>query len=159
MAKKTSDTENETSSSQEPKVVSRTPKRQHNLKFQAAQEKDYEVIQWDDPQLIQKIENQYPEMTGEFKRIIFTQYELFAKKMESYGADNISLGTKLDREEDIDMSLKGLWFRMNDKMQRFKNMLFNNAQDKVGEPLEDTWQDLSIYSIITQLVKNGKWGK
>lgn len=156
MAKKV---ETEESSSIEPKVVSKTPKRQHNLKFAAVQEKEYEVIQWDDPELIVKIEKEYPEMTAEFKRIIFTQYELFAKKMEAYGADNISLGTKLDRSEDIDMSLKGLWFRMNDKMQRFKNMIFNNAEDKVGEALEDTWQDLSIYSVITQLVKNGKWGK
>ena len=158
MAKKLS-TENETSSSVEPKIVSKTPKRQHNLKFEAIPEKDYEVIQYDDPLIVAQIEKEFPEMSMEFKRILFDSYELFCKKQSNYGSANISLGTDLSKEEDIDMALKGLWFRINDKVQRFKTMQFGNQDDKVGEALIDTFQDLSIYGIIAMLVKSGKWGK
>jgi len=159
MAKKTSDTQNETSSSQEPKVVSRTPKRQHNLKFQAAQEKDYEVIQFDNPEVVAECEKKYPETCLEFKRILFTEYELFCSKQLNYGPENISVGSKLENEEQIKLSLTGLWFRVNDKVQRWKTMVLGNQDDKVGESLEDTFQDLSVYGIIAQIVKNGKWGK
>ena len=31
--------------------------------------------------------------------------------------------------------------------------------DEVGESVEDTYQDLSIYSVIAQLVSRGKWAK
>ena len=159
MAKQNSNTQNETTSSFEPKVVSKTPKRQHNLKFQAAQEKDYEVIQFDNPEIVKQIENRYPEMTMEFKRILFDCYELFCKKQNSYGSSNISLGTDLTKDEDVDMALKGLFFRMNDKIQRFKTMQFQGAEDKVGESLTDTFQDLANYSIIAMLVASKKWGK
>ena len=152
-------TENETSSSLEPKIVSKTAKRQHNLKFGVASEQDYEVIQFDDPQIVREIENQYPEMTMEFKRILFDCYELFCKKQNSYGSSNISLGTDLTKEEDVDMALKGLWFRMNDKIQRFKTMQFQGTEDKVGESLIDTFQDLANYSIIAMLVKSKTWGR
>lgn len=152
-------TENETSSSLERKIVSKTQKRQHNLKFAVASEQDYEVIQFDDPQIVREIENKYPEMTMEFKRILFDSYELFCKKQNTYGSSAISLGTDLTKDEDVDMALKGLWFRMNDKIQRFKTMQFQGAEDKVGESLTDTFQDLANYSIIAMLVKSKKWGK
>ena len=29
----------------------------------------------------------------------------------------------------------------------------------LGEAVDDTYQDLSVYAVIAQLVKNGKWGK
>jgi hypothetical protein len=32
-------------------------------------------------------------------------------------------------------------------------------KDTVGEAINDTYQDLSVYNIIAQIVKNGKWGK
>jgi hypothetical protein len=53
----------------------------------------------------------------------------------------------------------GLWFRMNDKIQRIKQLVVLGRQDNVGEAVDDTYQDLSVYSIIAQLVKNEKWGK
>lgn len=146
-------------SDQEKKVVKREPKRNHNLTFQALPEKDYEMIQYDNPEVVRKIEQQYPEMMMEFKRIFFTQYEIFCAKMDGYGTENISLGTKLESNEDIKMSLTGLWFRMNDKINRLKQLVVKGNIDQVGESIEDTYQDLSIYGIICQLVKNGKWGK
>jgi hypothetical protein len=56
------------------------------------------------------------------------------------------------------LSLMGLWFRMNDKIQRILNIVSNQAQPN-NESLEDSWTDLSNYSIISILVHRNKWGK
>jgi hypothetical protein len=95
----------------------------------------------------------------EFKRILFDQYELFCKKQLNYGPSNISVGSNLETEEEIKVSLTGLWFRMNDKINRLKQLVVMGGKDSVGESVQDTYQDLSVYGIIAQIVKNGKWGK
>ena len=59
----------------------------------------------------------------------------------------------------VKLSLTGLWFRINDKINRLKQMIIIGAQDNVGETLTDTYQDLSVYGIIAQIVQNKKWGK
>lgn len=109
--------------------------------------------------IIKDIEELYPEMTKEFKRIMREQYEIFCKKQSNYGPDNISLGRDLLKEQDINLSLMGIWFRMNDKIQRLKNLVVLGGKDNVGESIDDTYKDLSVYSIMAQIVKNGKWGK
>jgi len=53
--------------------------------------------------------------------------------------------------------LTGLWFRLNDKIQRLKNLVVLGEPDTVGEALDDTFQDLSIYGIIAQIVKQKKF--
>ena len=40
---------------------------------------------------VQLMEQQYPETTGEFKRLQKQQYELFCKKQMDYGPSNISI--------------------------------------------------------------------
>ena len=87
------------------------------------------------------------------------QYETFCRKQMNYGPDNISLGKDLSKEEDRKLSQMGIFFRMNDKIQRIKQLVVLGNQDNVGEAVDDTYQDLSVYSIISQIVKNGKWGK
>ena len=57
------------------------------------------------------------------------------------------------------MSFKGLWFRMNDKIQRLKNLLMKQRESAVDEPMEDAFLDLSNYGIMATIVKLGKWGK
>lgn len=109
--------------------------------------------------IIEEMEKKYPEMTSEFKRILKEQYEIFCKKQSNYGPDNISLGRDLTKEEDRKLSQMGLFFRMNDKIQRVKQLVVLGNQDNVGEAIDDTYKDLSVYGIIAQLVKNGKWGK
>lgn len=104
-------------------------------------------------------ENTYPEMTLEFKKILEEQYLLFCKKQMNYGPSNISGGTSLLTKEDIKFSLMGLFFRMNDKVQRLKQLVVLGNNDTVGESIDDTYQDLSIYGIIAQIVKRQKWGK
>lgn len=109
--------------------------------------------------VVQQVEQEYPEMTAEFKRICQQQYEIFCMKQSNYGPGNIAVGTTLSTEDDVHLSLTGLWFRVNDKVQRLKQLVVLRKQDNVGETLTDTFQDLSVYGIIAQLVKNGKWAK
>jgi len=104
-------------------------------------------------------EENYPEMMEEYKRIMWEQYETFCKKQRNYGPGNISVGTALQTNDDIKLSLTGLWFRINDKVQRLKQMVVLGQPDEVGESVQDTFQDLSVYGIIAQIVQNGKWAK
>ena len=113
--------------------------------------KDYDVIE--------QMEKEWPEMTKEFKEIQRQQYELFLHKQHDYGPGNISVGTQLQTPEEIKLSLTGLWFRMNDKIQRLKQLIVLGNKDNVGESVVDTYQDLSVYGVICQIVKEGKWGK
>tara|TARA_R100000455_G_C6204902_1_gene74400 strand:+ start:205 stop:588 length:384 start_codon:yes stop_codon:yes gene_type:complete len=109
--------------------------------------------------IVEQMEKEWPEMTDEFKRLQREQYELFCRKQHDYGPSNISVGTMLANEEEVHLSLTGLWFRMNDKIQRLKNMLMSRRDTAVDEPLEDAYLDVSNYGIMATIVKNGKWGK
>ena len=110
--------------------------------------------------IVAQMEKEWPEMTKEFRRLQKEQYELFQHKQHDYGPGNISVGTQLQTEEEIHLSLTGLWFRMNDKIQRLKTLLMGNKQNAVdGEPMEDAYLDVSNYGIMATIVKNGKWGK
>jgi len=109
--------------------------------------------------IIQQMEEDWPQMTAEFRRIQRVQYELFLHKQHDYGPGNISVGTQLQTPEEIKLSLTGLWFRINDKVQRVKTLLLNNRESAVDEPLEDAFLDMSNYGIMATIVKNGKWGK
>ena len=102
---------------------------------------------FEDPSIVELAEKDYPETTTEYKRIMYEQYELFCRKQSNYGPGNISVGTECRSDADVKLSLTGLWFRII------------GAQDNVGESLTDTYQDLSVYGIIAQIVQNKKWGK
>ena len=109
---------------------------------------------------VEYLEERYPEMTNEFKIIKRKQYALFCEKQHDNGPSNIAVGTSLGTEEEIKLSLTGLWFRMNDKIQRLKNMLMNNRENAVkDEPIEDAYLDVSNYGIMAMIVKKGRWGK
>ena len=115
-------------------------------------DRDYDVIK--------KMEEEWPEMTKEFKKIQREQYELFLHKQHDYGPGNISVGTFLVTPEEIKLSLTGLWFRMNDKLQRVKTLLLGDRKSAVkDEPLEDAYLDVSNYGIMATIVGRGKWGK
>ena len=115
-------------------------------------ETDYDVIT--------KMEEEWPEMTKEFKKIQKEQYELFLYKQHDYGPGNISVGTFLVTPEEIKLSLTGLWFRMNDKLQRVKTLLLGDKKSVVkDEPLEDAYLDVSNYGIMATIVGRDKWGK
>ena len=110
--------------------------------------------------IVEQMEREWPLMTKEFKRLQREQYELFCHKQHDYGPGNISVGSPLITEEDVKLSLTGLWFRMNDKIQRLKTLLMSGKTNAVqDEPMEDAYLDVSNYGIMATIVKRGLWGK
>ena len=110
--------------------------------------------------IVEQMELGWPEMTTEFKKIQREQYELFLHKQHDYGPGNISVGTQLQTESEVKLSLQGLFFRMNDKIQRIKTLLLNGGKQAIkDEPLEDAYLDVSNYGIMATIVSRGKWGK
>tara|TARA_B100000767_G_scaffold243476_1_gene241173 strand:- start:21 stop:431 length:411 start_codon:yes stop_codon:yes gene_type:complete len=108
---------------------------------------------------IEYCERLYPETTKEFQKILDEMYETFCKKQRNYGPGNISVGSNLESDDDIKLSLVGLWFRKNDKIQRLKQLVVLGQPDEVGENIQDTYEDLSVYGIISQIVQRKKWAK
>ena len=105
-----------------------------------------------------ELKDTYPDIYKEYGRISNEQFDLFARKMLDYGKGNISVGSNLDTPEEEKVALTGLWFRMNDKIQRLKQLVLLSKEAKVKtESVKDTFQDLSIYGIIAQIVKNKQW--
>ena len=100
----------------------------------------------------------YPETTKEFKEIQQEQYTLFCMKQLDYGPENITLGKDVEKAKNLKLSLLGIWFRSNDKIQRILNLVQSNRNPS-NESLEDSWIDLSNYSIISMLISRNKWGK
>jgi hypothetical protein len=122
--------------------------------------KDSPRVESEEYNVIEKMELEWPEMTKEFKKIQQEQYELFLHKQHDYGPGNISVGTFLVTPEEIKLSLTGLWFRMNDKLQRVKTLLLGDKKSAVkDEPLEDAYLDVSNYGIMATIVGRNKWGK
>ena len=114
-----------------------------------------------DPQpysAIKDFEQKYSELAYEFQQIQKEQYELFAAKMMDYGLQNIALGSTLEKSEDINLSITGIWLRCNDKINRLKNILKRGGKNYVaGEAAIDSFIDISNYGIIAQLVLRSKW--
>tara|TARA_Y100001963_G_scaffold141895_1_gene210738 strand:- start:244 stop:612 length:369 start_codon:yes stop_codon:yes gene_type:complete len=104
------------------------------------------------------IEKEYPETAKEFKKIQKEQYETFCKKQMDYGPSNISMGTGVGKHLNTKLATTALVVRINDKVQRLLNLVVTNNRDAQNEPVEDAFKDLSVYGIIAQIVKNGKWG-
>ena len=111
--------------------------------------KDNEAVKW--------CEDNYTEMTQEYKKIMMEQYILFCKKHRNYGTGNINVGTNLNTDNDVKLALTGIWFRLNDKVQRLRQLVVNGQPDTVGESVKDTYQDLSVYGIIAQIVSQKKF--
>ena len=104
------------------------------------------------------IEKNLPMTSKMFQDIQFNQWQLFCKKQKDYGPGNISVGTNLETDEEVKLALMGLWFKMNDKIQRLKQLVIHN-QEPENESLMDSFMDLGNYALIAQLVKKQVWGK
>ena len=114
----------------------------------------------DTQDVVRYMERTYPEMTGEFLKIQSEQYELFCRKQYDYGPQNIAVGTILKTKEDIRLSLLGIWFRCNDKIERLKTLLMRDKGNAVdNEPATDSFSDISNYGVMAQVVARGKWAK
>ena len=110
-------------------------------------------------QTITIFEEEYPELSEEFKKIQKEMYEMFARKHMDYGLNNIALGGDLNNDDDKKFSLTGLCIRLTDKISRLKNLLVNGRSFVKGEGMEDTFIDIANYGIIGLLVGRDKWKK
>lgn len=101
-------------------------------------------------------ESEYGGLLANFKEIQAEQYLLFAKKNHDYGMRNVMAGSELETADDVKFALTGLWFRISDKVSRWRNLLQKpNAVD--GESLLDTMQDIANYATIAQMVARRMW--
>ena len=104
------------------------------------------------------LKEEYPTIYNGYMDIVEEQLELFSKKHLDYGMHNITAGTSLATEDEREFALTGLWYRMSDKINRWKNLIINNRGIN-NEPLSDTFQDICNYAIICQLVEKDQWKK
>jgi hypothetical protein len=102
------------------------------------------------------LKEEYPTIYNGYMSIMEQQLELFSKKHLDYGMHNITAGTSLANEDERSFALTGLWYRISDKVNRWKNMIITGRKTQ-NETLIDTYQDLTNYGIIAQLVERGMW--
>ena len=102
------------------------------------------------------LKKEYPTIYEGYQSIIDEQFELFAKKHLDYGMHNVSAGTNLDTADEVEFAMTGLWYRLSDKINRWKNMIISGRKAQ-NETLIDTFQDITNYGIISQLVERGLW--
>lgn len=104
------------------------------------------------------LKKEYPTIYSGYMDIMERQLEIFASKHLDYGLANIAAGTLLHTKEERRFALTGIWYRLSDKVNRWKNLLINKRKEN-NEPLTDTYQDIANYAIIAQLVDKGLWKK
>ena len=102
------------------------------------------------------LKQEYPTIYNGYKNIVDEQFELFARKHLDYGMHNVSAGTNLETADEVEFAMTGLWYRLSDKINRWKNMIISGRKAQ-NETLIDTFQDVTNYGIIAQLVKKGMW--
>ncbi len=78
-----------------------------------------------------------------FEKVCKQMLETFIKKHKDYGKGNIT-----------DTGELGILFRINDKVNRLKNLLMNNKCPE-NEPIDDDWMDIAVYAVIARLVREG----
>lgn len=101
---------------------------------------------------------EYPSIYAGYLDIMEEQFELFAKKHLDYGMHNITAGTSLSTKDEREFALSGLWYRMSDKINRWKNLIISSRRPQ-NETIIDTFQDICNYAIIAQLVEKDLWKK
>lgn len=104
------------------------------------------------------LKKEYPTIYDGYMAVMEEQLELFSKKHLDYGMHNITAGTSLSNQEERQFALAGLWYRMSDKINRWKNLLISNRGPQ-NETIIDTFQDICNYAIIAQLVEKDQWKK
>jgi hypothetical protein len=85
------------------------------------------------------------EMGKKALALALRNVQVLDSKQLDYGSANIA-----------DFGEYGVLVRANDKVARLKNLLTNVASPR-NESIEDSWLDLSNYSIIAVLCRRGDW--
>ena len=104
--------------------------------------------------VVSYMEDKYPEMTSEFQKIQRkNNTNSFYTNNIDYGPQNIAVGQMLVNEEEKRLSLMGIWFRINDKVERIKTILMRGDNGSLkGEGLVDSYSDISNYGVMAQVV-------
>ena len=80
----------------------------------------------------------------EMEKILEEIKELLKYKNKNYGDKNI-----------IKMGMLGVLNRIEEKIERLKNMIEKNIEDK--ESKEDSWKDIIGFGIIGIMLERDKW--
>jgi len=104
------------------------------------------------------VKKEYPHIYAGYMAIMEEQLELFSRKHLDYGMHNITAGTSLATEDEREFALTGLWYRISDKINRWKNLIISSRVPN-NETIIDTFQDICNYAIIAQLVEKDQWKK
>ena len=118
---------------------------------------DREIMNAKNPPSAREIlKDEYPTIYNGYREIVEEQFELFARKHLDYGMHNVTAGTNLDTADEVEFAMTGLWYRISDKINRWKNMIISGRKAQ-NETIIDTFQDITNCGIIAQLVKRGMW--
>ena len=82
-----------------------------------------------------------------FEVIAAEMEEVFVKKHKDYGKGNI-----------LDTGELGIAFRINDKLNRLKNIL-QSGKCPQNESLDDSWMDIGVYAVIAMMYRRGWFQK
>lgn len=119
--------------------------------------KDYREATMSAVNFIQdKYGKEYAGLLKNFRDLQLEQYLLFARKNHDYGMKNITAGSDLETEDEVKFVLTGLWFRISDKVNRWRNIM-KNGWTVETETFLDTLQDIANYAIIAEMVARGLW--
>lgn len=127
------------------------------VEFEYAVRNDIPIYEYPELPEFYKTEIICPEQTDAFINVLMSMYRMYIKKNFDYSPANI-LGTG-----EI-----GLVTRLWDKMARLLNlsgfkiaisdMKFEEPIQPKNESINDTYSDLSVYAVIGQVFRMGKWG-
>lgn len=94
-----------------------------------------------------------PELITALKELSAARIELADRKNQNYsGDDALANFTRItDLTGGYLTPAQGVFVRLSDKLSRLGNLLFS-GQDKVGETLEDTAQDLANYADLMTII-------
>jgi len=95
--------------------------------------------------LLSKLKPEHEEIILEFFRVQIQALKLFRDKQYDYGPENIS------NFGDI-----GVLVRLNDKIERLKNLMFSNKEAH-NESIADTWIDIGNYGLIGLMCAINTW--
>lgn len=104
-----------------------------------------------------KLEKVSPGLADNFRHIQDEQYLLFLQKNLDYGPKNVTAGLNLENAEEVKFVLNGLWYRISDKVNRWRNLLMKGEIEVQNESLLDIFQDIANYACISSLVARGLW--
>lgn len=107
--------------------------------------------------LVDKMDQITPGLADNFRHIQDEQFMLFLQKNLDYGSKNITAGLNLDNPEEIKFVLNGLWYRISDKVNRWRNIQMKGEIEVTNESLLDIFQDIANYACISSLVARGLW--